>query len=169
MRQYESPGRQGFGSCHQIPAFSAANFFLSQRSRFDANAILANRSLALVRQISAPRRVVKNHIALGREGKFGEPLVELEADAERLQLTEKESRVAIEAHDLTFRYGERARAVLQNCSLQIRAGDRILLECSSGGGKSTLAALLAGLREPLHAIVMWRLSFRRAPRQLLLI
>jgi len=39
-------------------------------------------------------RVVKNHIALGREVKSGEPLVELEADAERLQLTEEESRVA---------------------------------------------------------------------------
>jgi ABC-type multidrug transport system fused ATPase/permease subunit len=32
--------------------------------------------------------------------------------------------------------------------LQIRAGDRVLLEGSSGGGKSTLAALLTGLREP---------------------
>jgi membrane fusion protein (multidrug efflux system) len=39
-------------------------------------------------------RVAKNHIALGREVKSGEPLVELEADAERLQLAEEESRVA---------------------------------------------------------------------------
>src|SRR4026209_1696000 len=38
-------------------------------------------------------RVIINHIALGREVKSGEPLVELEADAERLQLTEEESRV----------------------------------------------------------------------------
>jgi len=39
-------------------------------------------------------RVIRNHITLGREVKSGEPLVELEADAERLQLTEEESRVA---------------------------------------------------------------------------
>ena len=36
--------------------------------------------------------------------------------------------------------------MLQDCSLQIFSGDRILLEGSSGGGKSTLAAVLAGLR-----------------------
>ena len=39
-------------------------------------------------------RVVKNYIALGREVQSGEALIELEADAERLQLTEEESRVA---------------------------------------------------------------------------
>jgi membrane fusion protein (multidrug efflux system) len=39
-------------------------------------------------------RVVNNHIALGREVKSGEPLVELDSDAERLQLIEEESRVA---------------------------------------------------------------------------
>ncbi|HZM85283.1 MAG TPA: HlyD family efflux transporter periplasmic adaptor subunit [Blastocatellia bacterium] len=39
-------------------------------------------------------RVVKNYIALGREVQLGEALVELEADAERLQLPEEESRVA---------------------------------------------------------------------------
>jgi ATP-binding cassette subfamily B protein len=62
--------------------------------------------------------------------------------------------MVIEAHDLTFRYREGARAVLQNCSLQIRAGDRILLEGSSGGGKSTLAALLTGLREPESGLML---------------
>jgi ATP-binding cassette subfamily B protein len=62
--------------------------------------------------------------------------------------------MVIEAHDLTFRYRERARAVLQNCSLEIRTGDRILLEGSSGGGKSTLAALLTGLREPESGLML---------------
>lgn len=62
--------------------------------------------------------------------------------------------MVIEAHDLTFRYSERARAVLQDCSLEIRAGDRILLEGSSGGGKSTLAALLTGLREPESGLML---------------
>jgi ATP-binding cassette subfamily B protein len=59
-----------------------------------------------------------------------------------------EAPVVIEAHGVTFRYRERAGAVLRGCTLQIRAGDRVLLEGPSGGGKSTLAALLTGLREP---------------------
>jgi multidrug resistance efflux pump len=45
-------------------------------------------------EASVSGRIVKNHITLGREVKSGEPLVELEADAERLQLTEEKSRVA---------------------------------------------------------------------------
>lgn len=66
----------------------------------------------------------------------------------------KSAPVVIETNDLTFRYRERGRAVLQNCSLQIRAGDRLLLEGASGGGKSTLAALLTGLREPESGLML---------------
>lgn len=50
------------------------------------------------------------------------------------------------AQHLNYRYRANGRLVLQDCSLQIFSGDRILLEGSSGGGKSTLAAVLAGLR-----------------------
>jgi ATP-binding cassette subfamily B protein len=52
------------------------------------------------------------------------------------------------ARDLTFRYRATSRPVVQNCSLQIFPGDRLLLEGPSGGGKSTLAAMLTGLRSP---------------------
>ena len=54
----------------------------------------------------------------------------------------------VAAHDLSFRYHDRAEPVLHGCTLQIAAGDRLLLEGPSGGGKSTLAALLTGLRRP---------------------
>lgn len=50
--------------------------------------------------------------------------------------------------NLEFGYPERGRAILRNCQLRIQPGDRLLLEGPSGGGKSTLAALLAGLRLP---------------------
>ena len=77
------------------------------------------------------------------------------AARQRLQpVASDRAPMVIEAHDLTFRYRERGRAVLQNCSLQISAGDRILLEGSSGGGKSTLAALLTGLREPESGLML---------------
>lgn len=54
--------------------------------------------------------------------------------------------LVVEAID--FRHQDRAQPILRNCDLQITAGERILLTGPSGGGKSTLAALLAGLRQP---------------------
>jgi ATP-binding cassette subfamily B protein len=52
----------------------------------------------------------------------------------------------ITARDLWFRYQPHARPVLQSLDLQILEGDRLLLEGPSGGGKSTLAAILTGMR-----------------------
>ena len=60
----------------------------------------------------------------------------------------------VEAHDLVFRYRERGEPVLRSCSLRISPGDRILLEGPSGGGKSTLASLLTGLRSPESGLLL---------------
>lgn len=65
-----------------------------------------------------------------------------------------ESETVIEAHDLTFRYRERGDAILHGCNLRVEAGDKLLLEGSSGGGKSTLAALLTGLRQPESGLLL---------------
>ena len=54
----------------------------------------------------------------------------------------------LDACDLIFRYHERGEPVLRGGNLRVCAGDRILLEGPSGGGKSTLASLLTGLRLP---------------------
>jgi ATP-binding cassette, subfamily B, bacterial len=54
----------------------------------------------------------------------------------------------ISARDLGFSYPGRAEPVLAGCSFEVRRGDRVLLEGPSGGGKSTLGALLCGLRAP---------------------
>ena len=62
--------------------------------------------------------------------------------------------VILEASDLVFRYRAQGDAVLRGCSLKLRAGDRVLLEGSSGGGKSTLGAVLAGLREPESGLLL---------------
>lgn len=59
-------------------------------------------------------------------------------------------------HDVEFRYREGGRTVLRGCNLQIRQGERLLLEGPSGGGKSTLAALLAGLRAPSAGLLLLR-------------
>lgn len=60
------------------------------------------------------------------------------------------------ARDLVFRYRPQGRPVLQDCSLLIYPGDRILLEGPSGGGKSTLASVLTGLRLPESgSLLLW--------------
>jgi ATP-binding cassette subfamily B protein len=46
--------------------------------------------------------------------------------------------------------------VLSEISLQINPGDRLLLEGPSGGGKSTLASVLTGLRKPESgSLLLW--------------
>ena len=53
----------------------------------------------------------------------------------------------LSARDVSFAYRPES-PILQACGLEIQKGDRVLLEGPSGGGKSTLAALLSGLRAP---------------------
>jgi ATP-binding cassette subfamily B protein len=65
-----------------------------------------------------------------------------------------EGRALLDAHDLVFRYRDRGEPVLQGAGVRIRAGDRLLLEGPSGGGKSTLAALLAGSRVPQSGLLL---------------
>jgi ATP-binding cassette subfamily B protein len=60
------------------------------------------------------------------------------------------------ARDLAFRYRPMGRPAIHNSSLQINEGDRLLLEGPSGGGKSTLAALLTGLKTPeAGSLLLW--------------
>jgi ABC-type bacteriocin/lantibiotic exporter with double-glycine peptidase domain len=70
------------------------------------------------------------------------------------QNEESAGQAVMEAHDLVFRYQERGEPVLRGCNLTIRRGDRLLLEGASGGGKSTLASLLVGLRVPQSGLLL---------------
>ena len=60
----------------------------------------------------------------------------------------------VDADGLTFRYEQRGAPVLDRASISIAPGERILLEGASGGGKSTLASLLAGLRRPESGLLL---------------
>jgi ATP-binding cassette, subfamily B, bacterial len=61
--------------------------------------------------------------------------------------TAPSTQKVIEADRLTYRYRKEGNPALQACSLAIRKGDRILLEGPSGGGKTTFASLLCGMRQ----------------------
>ena len=73
----------------------------------------------------------------------------------------EEPATVIEAHSLVFRNRDRGEAILCGCDFRLRTGDRVLLEGPSGGGKSTLASLLAGLRQPSSGVLL--LHGRDAP------
>ncbi len=62
----------------------------------------------------------------------------------------------LDAHELVFGYSDRGEPILRGCSLQIREGDRVLLEGPSGSGKSTLAHLLTGLRVADSGLILLR-------------
>jgi len=89
--------------------------------------------------------------AAGRPKLHGSPAIALTPAAET---NENEEQTVMEAHDLVFRYQDRGEPVLKGCSLIVRRGDRLLLEGSSGGGKSTLTSLLVGLRVPQSGLLL---------------
>jgi ATP-binding cassette, subfamily B, bacterial len=60
----------------------------------------------------------------------------------------------IDAQGVGFRYGESGDAILSGVDLVINRGDRVLLQGASGGGKSTLAALLSGLQAPGSGLLL---------------
>jgi ATP-binding cassette subfamily B protein len=62
----------------------------------------------------------------------------------------------LEGHDLVFRYGERSEAVLRGCDIRINVGDHAFLQGVSGGGKSTLVAVLSGLRQAQSGLLLLR-------------
>jgi len=68
--------------------------------------------------------------------------------------TVRSGQKVVEADHLTFRYRSTGTAALRGCNLSVRSGERILLEGPSGGGKTTFASLLSGLREPESGLLL---------------
>ena len=61
---------------------------------------------------------------------------------------------AIGVQQLSFRYSESAHSVLEELSLEIAAGTKVVLYGESGAGKSTLIDLLRGFAEPMTGRVV---------------
>ena len=95
------------------------------------------------------RQVAPLFAAAAREETPGSPaLATMESAGDR--------EAVIEARDIVFRYPNHPEPVLQRCNLNISAGDRLLLEGPSGGGKSTLASLLTGMLRPESGLLLAR-------------
>jgi ATP-binding cassette, subfamily B, bacterial len=63
-------------------------------------------------------------------------------------------RTIIDAHNLVFRHSNRGEPIVEGLNIRISDGERLLLEGPSGGGKSTIAALLSGLRRPQYGSIL---------------
>jgi ATP-binding cassette subfamily B protein len=60
----------------------------------------------------------------------------------------------VDARDLFFRYDDRGTPILRSVNLRVAARDRLLLQGPSGGGKSTLGAILTGIRAPDSGLLL---------------
>jgi ATP-binding cassette subfamily B protein len=113
-------------------------------------ASLANAAGAVI----AWQRVAPLYRAAARPERRGVPGVALPGASDGDVRAPADGRPLLDAHDLVFRYRGRGDAILRGVSLQVRPGDRLLLEGPSGAGKSTLASLLTGLREPESGLLL---------------
>jgi len=59
----------------------------------------------------------------------------------------------IKLEDVTYRYGSRSTAALDDVSLHIGAGEQVCIMGANGSGKSTFAALVAGLIKTVRGTV----------------
>jgi ATP-binding cassette subfamily B protein len=76
------------------------------------------------------------------------------AQADRESKADSAAQALLVAKEISFRYREHGQSILNQCNLQIGRGERLLLEGPSGGGKSTLAAVLSGLRVPESGLLL---------------
>ena len=121
--------------------------------------LLAHRALSsiavglssLMRAAVAAKEVAPLFAAANEEGDFaGTVAVGAEANTPPAE----SARVLVHARDLVFRQRPQSAPVIDGCNFTIHRKDRILLEGPSGGGKSTLASLLVGLRQPESGLLL---------------
>lgn len=93
------------------------------------------------------KRIWPLFTAAGRRECLGDSAVTRGADC-------SQSEVVLEAERLTFRHRREGNPTLKECSLTIKRGDRILLEGPSGGGKTTFASVLCGMRRPESGLLL---------------
>ena len=117
-------------------------------------ASIAKTIIAIVEAVSAWRL-----IAPIEQGARQSPAESVQDIAVLRPKTARIGQEMMNMQNVTFRYPEGDSAVFHGASLRIQVGDRILLEGPSGGGKSTLALLLAGSYAPQKGLLLlWSLD-----------
>ncbi len=79
-------------------------------------------------------------------------LIDLPLERENGEKIQSESPADLKVIDLAFAYHSRYRPI-EGLSFKVRPNENVAVLCSSGGGKTTLADLLGGLRLPMSGRV----------------
>jgi len=147
------------------PAFIAGTAEATALAVGLGGVLLAHRALgavaaglaSLMRAAVAAQEIAPLFAAAAEDGDSGaRGLIPFSTDASASpgDVTREAPRVLVQARDVVFRQRLQAEPVLNGCNFTIHRGDRILLEGPSGGGKSTLASLLVGLRQPESGLLL---------------
>ncbi|MEM8860640.1 MAG: ABC transporter ATP-binding protein, partial [Chloroflexota bacterium] len=118
-------------------------------------AFIAFERLTLGMQTLSGAQVAADRIAellasAGKENSVPRALPSIQKDGDQ----QANHSPLVVGRNLTYRYPQRQRPVLNGVDLEILRGQKLLLEGSSGGGKSTLAAVITGLREPDSGLLL---------------
>jgi ABC-type multidrug transport system fused ATPase/permease subunit len=81
-------------------------------------------------------------------------LAEFQDQNSQRQSIEPSGPISITAHELSFRYSSSESMVLDRVSFHIEPGSYVAITGKSGEGKSTLADLILGLREPTSGTIL---------------
>ncbi|MCA9693807.1 MAG: ABC transporter ATP-binding protein [Myxococcales bacterium] len=117
--------------------------------------LLAQRAFATL--VAGATRLLGAAVSLRQAAPMLSAIADVDAGAQGLMLAlppVPDGQSLVIARGLGFRYAGRERPVLCDLTVEIDVGDCVLLEGESGGGKSTLGAIIAGLREPTAGHVL---------------
>ncbi len=137
------------GSGTAALAISVGGILLAQR----AFAGLAGGLGSLARAGIAWQQVAELYRAGAREGQRLPAVFIPRPDGRGTATAGADTGPLIDAQGLHFAHTG-GQPVLRGVDLRIQSGERVLLQGPSGGGKSTLAALLTGLRQPQAGLLL---------------
>jgi ATP-binding cassette, subfamily B, bacterial len=128
-----------------IIAAQIGGILLAYTALQDLSSALGNMSGAVI----AGERARDLLLAASRTEPAGDPEVVLTSRS-------LSTRKLLEMRDVSFCYPGRAAAAINHNFVEISEGDRILLQGSSGSGKSTFVALASGIRLPQSGLLFLR-------------
>ncbi|SCZ70781.1 ABC transporter transmembrane region [Photorhabdus luminescens] len=82
-------------------------------------------------------------------------LSKTEEQKESRRIVEPEKASSLEVKNLTFRYDEYGKPIINNLNLYFEPGESVAIVGPSGIGKTTLMKLMAGLIEPAHGEILF--------------
>lgn len=92
--------------------------------------------------------------AVNKKTPQGDPQVQTLTRGSNRERSTKKRSLVFSARNLVYSYPGRATPVLQGCDADLYSGDRVVLTGSSGGGKTTLASVIAGIRKPDSGLML---------------